>query len=256
VALIPYIKYDEKKIHYQIQKNEKDKAIIFIHGSGESSNIWKNQLKLNINYSLIAIDLPSHNKSESFSKLSLDLYVDVIKELVHSLKINEIILCGHSLGGAVIQSFYFKYPENVKALILCATGAKLRVTPIILNSLKNNYQEYLNSIPIGAFYRKTPKQIINEFLEEASKINPEIAYADYSICDNFNVMNKINLIDIPCLIIVGKADKLTPLKYSLYFRENIANSELVVIEKAGHMVIIEKPNEVNKAIKEFIKDFL
>ncbi|MHA1297536.1 MAG: alpha/beta fold hydrolase [Promethearchaeota archaeon] len=48
------------------------------------------------------------------------------------------------------------------------------------------------------------------------------------------------------------ADKLTPVKYSTYFDEKIERSKLVVIEKAGHMVMLEKPGELNRVITEFI----
>jgi pimeloyl-ACP methyl ester carboxylesterase len=58
---------------------------------------------------------------------------------------------------------------------------------------------------------------------------------------------------VPCLILVGNADKLTPVKYSKFFDDKIENSTLKVIENAGHSVMLEKPKYVNKAIKTFIQ---
>ena len=157
---MPFFEYNGKRIFYQFREKEKERAIIFIHGSGENSHLWKDQLyALNLNYNLIAIDLPSHAESDDFPELSLDLYVDVIKKLVDFLNLKKIVLCGHSLGGAIAQEYFFKNQKEVSALILCGTGARLRVSPMILNSLKNNYQEFLNGLPIGAFYRKTSKEI-------------------------------------------------------------------------------------------------
>ena len=165
-------------------------------------------------------------------------------------------MCGHSLGGAIAQSYYFNYPQNVKALILVGTGAKLRVSPFILNTLKSDFQEYIESIPVGAFYRKTDKNIINAVIEDVSKIPREVVYTDFSICDKFDTLDKTSSISIPCLIIVGKQDKLTPLKYSMYFNNKIEKSELVVIDKAGHMVMLEKPDDLNRAIDDFLKNNL
>jgi len=254
---MPFLEYKEKKIFYQIKEAETDKAIIFIHGSGENSYVWKNQIaKLDLNYNLIAIDLPSHDQSDTFSELSLDLYVDTVKNLVNTLKLNGFVLAGHSLGGAVIQSYYFNYPDEVSALILVGTGARLRVSPIILTSLQNDFQEYLKGLPIGAFYRRTSKEIINEYMVETSKTDPQATYSDFKICDEFDVMDKMSLIDVPCLIICGNEDLLTPPKYSNYFHEKLKTSELVIIEKASHMVMLEKPEELNQAIKEFIKKYL
>ena len=252
---IPYFEYSGKQIFYQIKDNNSQKTLIFIHGSGGNSNIWDNQFYLNIDYNIIALDLPSHNKSNIFPVLSLDLYVDVVKKFADYLKPERLILVGHSLGGAVIQEYYFKYPNDVSALILCATGGRLRVSQFIYNSIKPKYQEYLNYLRIGSFYRKTSKKVIDNAILETSQIDPEVTYNDFKICDEFNALNKTESIDIPCLIICGKSDELTPVKYSQYFHDKIKNSKLVIVKKAGHMVMLEKPSEVNKAIEDFIKTY-
>ncbi|MFX0069973.1 MAG: alpha/beta fold hydrolase [Candidatus Hermodarchaeota archaeon] len=254
---MPYIQYKDKKIFYQIKENETEKALIFVHGSGGNSNTWKEQLaNLDVNYNLIAIDLPSHDRSDDFSTLSLELYIDVVKNLVKNLKFKDIVLAGHSLGGAIIQSYYLKYPNEVSALILIGSGARLRVSPFILSTLQNDFQEFLENLPIGAFYRRTPKDIVNEYIAETSKIVPEVTYQDFKICDNFDILDKMSLINVPCLIICGKDDKLTPVKYSMYFHEKLRTSELVIIEKASHMVMLEKPEELNHAITIFMENNL
>ena len=247
-----YLKVEDKNIFYIIKKSGNSKVLVFIHGSGGSSYTWKNQLNLDVDYDLIALDLPSHDKSDKFSDLSLELYVDVVHLLIKSLNYENVILCGHSLGGAIVQQYYFIYPKEVSGLILFNTGARLRVAPFILNSLKNNYQEYLDSLPAGAFYHATPKKKIELYMQETSKISAEVTYNDFKICDGFDVLNKLSTIEVPCLIIVGEQDQFTPVKYSEYFRNNIKNSELHIINKAGHMVMLEKPNEVNQIIENFI----
>jgi pimeloyl-ACP methyl ester carboxylesterase len=198
------------------------------------------------------LDLPSHFNSEYFSKVSLDLYLDAVLSLVDHFSYPEVILCGHSLGGAIAQAYYFKYPNDLKALILCGTGARLRVAPIILEATQNNFEEYLSTIPRGAFSKKTSKDIINEYVNDVSKMKNVVVYADFKICDTFDTMDLTSKIHIPCLIICGSKDLLTPLKYSQYFKEKITNSKLVIIKNAAHMVMLEKPDEVNKVINDFI----
>jgi len=249
-----YLEFEDKKIFYNIRESGKAKALIFIHGSGGSSYTWKNQLSLDIDYDLITLDLPSHDKSDNFSDLSLHLYVDVVHQLIKSLNYEKVILCGHSLGGAIVQQYYFTYPKNVSGLILFNTGGKLRVAPFILKSLKSNYQEFLDSLPAGAFYRATPKETIELYIQETSKISADVTYNDFKICDGFDVLSKLSSIEVPCLIIVGKNDQLTPVKYSEFFHNSIKNSELHIINKAGHMVMLEKPDEVNQVIENFINN--
>ena len=207
-------------------------------------------------YSIIALDLPSHGKSDRFEKLSLKLYVDVLKNLIDSMDYKRIIVCGHSLGGAVIQSYYFQYPEDLEALILMSTGAKLRVSPAILESLKKDYEEYLKYLNNVAFSKNTTNSIIEEYRNHSSLIGAEVTYQDFKICDHFNLFEKTHLIKIPCLIICGTDDKLTPIKYSQYFHDKIANSKMSIIENAGHMVMLEKFEEVNDSIIKFVEDLI
>jgi len=207
---------------------------------------------LKIDYNIYALDLPSHSNSDDFEELSLNLYTDVLKSFISYLKAERVILAGHSLGGAVIQDFYFKYSNDVSALILIGTGGRLRVQPSILNDVKTDYTEYLKSIKAGAFHSKTPIEVINKCIDETSNIPSEVTYNDFRICDEFDTIQKTSTIKIPCLILCGKFDKSTPVKYSQFFHDKIEKSELIIIENAGHMVMIEKPVQVNRAIENFI----
>ncbi|UCC21324.1 MAG: alpha/beta hydrolase [Promethearchaeota archaeon] len=254
--MIPYFEYSGKQIFYQIKDNNSKKILILIHGSGGNSNVWENQFYLNIDYNIIALDLPSHNKSSNYSELSLDLYVNVVKNFVDSLKPEKLVLAGHSLGGVVIQEYYFRYPNDVSSLILCATGGRMRVSQVVFDSIKPNYYEYLKNLKVLLFYRKTSKDIIENTILETSQINPEVTFSDFKICDAFDTLDKTHTIDVPCLIICGKYDQLTPVKYSQFFHDKIKNSELYIINKAGHGVMLEKPHQVNKTIENFIKNYL
>jgi pimeloyl-ACP methyl ester carboxylesterase len=182
----------------------------------------------------------------------LDLYVDVIKKLVDTLKPEKLILGGQSLGGVVCQEFYFRYPKEVSALILCATGGRMRVSQVIFDSIKPDYQRYINSFATGTFYKKTSKSVIENSVFEVSQTDPEVVYRDFKICDAFDTLDKTSSIEVPCLIICGKYDRLTPVKYSQFFHDKIKHSELYIIDKAGHGVMLEKPKQVNQAMESFI----
>jgi pimeloyl-ACP methyl ester carboxylesterase len=130
------------------------------------------------------------------------------------------------------------------------------VSPSILSTLKNDYQKYLGTLFIEAFSRSADKIVIKEAMEEATKASALVTYLDFSICDNFDMLDKAQLIAVPCLIIVGNDDILTPTKYSEFFHKKIKVSELNIIKDAGHMVMIEKPEEVNSAIKNFITKYI
>jgi pimeloyl-ACP methyl ester carboxylesterase len=194
-----------------------------------------------VNYNIYALDLPSHSKSDEFLEHSLELYVDVLRKFIEYLDLKDVILGGHSLGGAVIQSYYFNYPNDVTALFLIGTGGRLRVLPDTLEIVKTNFPKFIEGMN-------------NDLRKQYLKTAPNVCYDDLMICDRFDILDKTDSINIPCLIIVGKEDNMTPVKYSEFFHKKIKNSELVIIDNAGHMVMVETPKKLNKAIQNYINN--
>jgi len=240
---IPYFEYSSKQIFYQVSDNNSQDGLIFIHGSGGNSEIWKDQFNLNVDYNLYFFDLPSHSKSDKFPDHTLELYVDVLRQFIEQSDFKNVILAGHSLGGAVIQAYYFKYPNDVKALFLIGTGGRLRVLPSTLETVKNNFPKFIQGMN---------DDLKKEFLKTASNV----CYDDFMICDGFDTLDKTELIDVPCLILVGREDDQTPVKYSEFFHKKIKNSELVIIDNAGHLVMMEQPKKLNEAIENYINNYL
>jgi pimeloyl-ACP methyl ester carboxylesterase len=67
-------------------------------------------------------------------------------------------------------------------------------------------------------------------------------------------MDDISRIDLPTLIVCGEDDALTPVKYSQYMKDRIRNARIVIIPDAGHSVMLEKPDELNDALRSFLRE--
>jgi pimeloyl-ACP methyl ester carboxylesterase len=131
----------------------------------------------------------------------------------------------------------------------------LRVVPAILDITKSNDPKITKMMEAVAFHKNTiknQKELIEEVNSNMAKTLPDIGYCDFSICDKFDVMDRLSEIEVPTLIICGDDDKLTPVKYSRYLNDQVPKSTLHIIENAGHMVMLEQGDAVNKAIKEFL----
>ena len=223
-------------------------TLLFIHGAGGNHEIWENQ----INYfsNAIAIDLPGHYAGKG--RRTIEEYVEDVKRLCDEKSLKDFIMIGHSMGGAITQKFVLTYPKYLRAIVLVSTGAKLRVAPIIFEEIKRNYDNVLELMKKYAFSEKTPIEIKNKAVEIMKRVKPDVFYGDFEACDKFDVMDSLNKIKLPTLIICGRDDLLTPVKFSEYLRANIPNSTLKVLDDAGHMVMLEKPKEFNKILEEFI----
>jgi len=225
-------------------------TLLFIHGAGGSHKQWEHQL--NFFDHAIAIDLTGHNVGAG--RNTIDEYVQEVKRFCDKNNLENIVMIGHSMGGGIAQKFAIDYQEYLKAIVLIGTGAKLRVAPQIFAALKNNHAQAIELIMKLTFSNKAPCEIRKKAAKEMMKIRPDVIYGDLEACDKFDIMSKLEEIKLPTLIICGSEDRLTPVKYSEYLRNNIPNSRLEIIATAGHMMMLEKPQELNERLETFIKE--
>jgi pimeloyl-ACP methyl ester carboxylesterase len=83
-------------------------------------------------------------------------------------------------------------------------------------------------------------------------IKPKVTYGDFQACNQFNVIERLDEIRVPVLVISAEDDKLTPPKYARFLEDGIPNATRKHIHDAGHIAPMEKPQEVNQAIIAFL----
>jgi len=221
--------------------------MLLIPPSGAGGNIWQYQARFFLDAE--GISLPGH--PEGKPKNSVPEYVDWLHGYIHQKGYKDIILGGHSLGGGIAQLYALTYPTELKGLILIGTGARLRVRPETLNMVRGmigngtNWRRFIENAP------KLDDPILLSIIEMRHKIGPAVMLSDLLCCDRFDIMDRVQEIKLPTLIIVGTEDVGTPVKYAQYLQNKIAGSKLVIIKDATHNVAIEKPDEVNQAISEW-----
>ena len=95
--------------------NSKD-TIIFLHGSGLSHIVWSltEQFFSNKKFNVLSIDLPGHGNSEGSCLNSIEKIADWLEKVFVELKLNNIILVGHSQGCLEILEYSLKYSTRLK----------------------------------------------------------------------------------------------------------------------------------------------
>ncbi|UCH32290.1 MAG: alpha/beta hydrolase [Candidatus Bathyarchaeota archaeon] len=240
-----------------------DRPILFIHGSAGNHSMWRHQLDFfGERYRAIAIDLMGHGKSEiaiPISSITIKLYAEFIARFLEALNIDRITLIGQSLGGAICISFCLLFPEKVQCLGLVNTGAKLGVDPTLLSLMRKDFRDVMNmgfENILGQRRKAAEMRNTSWVMSEMLKTAPEIGLADFEACNKFDTREQLSQIAKPTKIIGGSEDILTPPWYQQYLHEKIKSSELKIIEGAGHFSMIEKPEEFNAAILEFLERHL
>jgi len=226
------------------------KRLIFVHGSGDSSRAWHYQTKAFPGAE--AVDLPGHPRGKPCP--SVAEYARWLNGYILAGRDKSPVLAGHSLGGAIVQMHALSYPENTAALILIGTGARLRVSPALLSLIREgivNPEKWFNEL-VRPFYQDVPAAAREPMLERIKGNGAKVQLNDMLCCDSFDIMNEVEQIKVPTLIICGSRDIMTPPKYSSYLAERISGAKLVIVDGGGHLVFAEKPEAVNQAINDFL----
>ena len=226
--------------------------LVFLHGAGCSSLSFYYQLRHF--RSAKAIDLPGHPDGKPCD--GIDGYLEWVRGFIRARRYKNVVLCGHSMGGAIAMRYALKYPEELRGLILLGTGARLRVHPYYLDRCREPgdgnapwLDQHLD------YYRDVGSEVYPVLKQRAAEVGPEVELNDLMACDRFDMMDYVGEISLPTRIICGSDDVMTPVRYSEYLTNNIEGASQSVIPGGGHFVHMEKFQQVNEEIEDFLATF-
>jgi len=223
--------------------------LLFIPGSGCGKKAWVYQTEYFSGSEAIA--LPGH--PEGRPRSSIDGYVEWLHDYIYHQQYQDVVLVGHSMGGAVAQLYGLKYGDEVKALVLIGTGARLRVLPDWLKAVEEMVTDEAAWIKyLEEHHRSTVPEIRQIVIEERMRIGPAVMLNDLLCCDKFDIMDRVHTIKLPTLVICGSDDELAPVKYTHYLASKIEAARELIVNGTGHWVQTEKPRKVNQAIDSFL----
>jgi pimeloyl-ACP methyl ester carboxylesterase len=235
-------------------------TLVMIHGAGASSQIWQNQTRvskapsarLSKSVNSLALDLPGHGESLGEAQSDIDAYAAWLSEVLMAVFDEPPFLMGHSMGGAIVQKVALSDPDLMKAIILVGTGPRLQVAPTFLQGLQKDFDTIIDSIMGFAYADGSDTRLVNEGIKLMKAAGGDVVYGDFFACDRFDVRDQIENINLPCLILCGNEDKLTPPSLSRKLHESIRGSRMEIIPDAGHMVMVEAYQAFNGRVLDFI----
>jgi pimeloyl-ACP methyl ester carboxylesterase len=253
---MPIVHINGKQISYWIGRKsllEGREVILFVHGAGGGQYTWSYQKGFfEKRFNPIIIELPGHEGSGREGEEEIGRYAEHVYSFLKVMGLSKVFLVGHSMGGAIVQTLALTHSEVIKGIVLVGTGARLKVFPDVLNGIKNDFEETVRKITQFAYSRKAPADLIEKGVFDLMKCRPEVLYGDFMACDRFDIMNEVEKINLPTLILCGEEDELTPVKYSHFLQNRIKGSKLEVLPHAGHMVMMESAKAFNEKIGGFI----
>lgn len=235
----------------------KGEVVVLIHGLGSKKEAWTNQFELAEHYRLVIPDVRGHGESNETTDINIQRFASDIITLLDSLKVQKAHICGHSMGGIVAQEIVKQAPERVISLILSNTMSYVPTFfgTIIHNMRKSRLEKvlpkrYTYQSAKRTVYTKTP-ELINE-VQEALRFKPQTYIPSYASIIKTNYLNFLPTIKQRTLVITSREDKIVPYFLSKQTKSLLPNSEMHVFAKTGHMPNIERKEEYNEILIQFL----
>jgi pimeloyl-ACP methyl ester carboxylesterase len=227
--------------------------VCLVHGAGASSVVWMDAVRrLAPRRRVIAPDLPGHGQSDRWhppDDVSIAMYRDAVGTVCAQLKIPRVILVGHSMGALVALSAAATWPERVAGLVLVAGGARLPVSPDVYRHVESaDFAEWLAGL---AYSPATPREIVERWAGISQTAEAEITRADFRAVERFDGRELLGRVRAPALVVGGEDDLLAPPSLGKELSK-IPGSTLVLLPRAGHALMLERPDAFHEALDPFL----
>jgi pimeloyl-ACP methyl ester carboxylesterase len=258
------------------------RPLLFLHGVTLSALTWHYQLlDLPDRFRVLAADHRGHGTSRAgeagwgIGRLGLD-----VRELLEALDLHDCVLVGHSMGGMAVLQFAVDHPDVVRSrvagIVLMSTtagpvhrlAAWRAVADLVTPSAKRGLA-LAGRIPGGVFpssdlsylifrlgmgTHPSPTHIeLNRLMTAATPVSVLGELIDGVL--SFDLRDRLGEINVPSSVLVGTRDLLTPPSAGRELVAGLPESRpLEVFPGAGHMLMLERREEVNERIERFAKD--
>lgn len=237
-------------------------ALVMVHGFPLDQTLWDGQSALEGKLRLVRFDLPGFGGSTATAgPASMGSYAEAVVAVMDKVGLRRAALCGLSMGGYLLFELWRRHPERVSALVLCDTraeadteeGRAARREGMRMVREGRRQQLLHGYLPrLLAPSSLADERIVARVQAMSDRASDEgIAAALQAMHDRPDSIPTLGSIRVPTLILVGSEDLLTPPAAARVMQAGIPGSQLQVIEGAGHLSPLERPEAFNAALAGF-----
>ncbi|MDQ6693065.1 MAG: alpha/beta hydrolase [Chloroflexota bacterium] len=253
------------KINYT--ENGYGHAVLLLHGFPFDHAIWHGQTEaLAKSGHIFTIDLPGFGTSQPLpneSPATIDMYAEAVARWIKAHRRRKIVLGGHSMAGYIALALARLHPEMLRGLILISTrpgpdseegreGRYKLVTRVEIEGAQAVADAMLSRLLAPATLERHPevRDRVHDAIMRQSKEG--IKHALVAMATRPDATPDLKSITVPTLIISGTEDAIIPAGDAELMRKRIPQATHVPIDKAGHLPMMEAPDEFNQAVESFL----
>jgi pimeloyl-ACP methyl ester carboxylesterase len=238
-------------------------TVVFLHGSGFDHTVWALQSRFFAfrGYSVLALDLPGHTRSEGPPLESIEVMADWLHDIFESLDINNVSLVAHSQGCLVGLELASRYPDRLRSASFLTSGLETPVNDALLNAAREKPESAISMMLSWGFgsagHLHQGPIPGNSMVSSGRRImrgnTPDALSTDLHACNNYkNGVAAAEKVSCPTQVIVGGKDRMAPGKATDKLIKHLSSPAVAVIRESGHIVPQEAPNKCRTLLKDFI----
>jgi 3-oxoadipate enol-lactonase len=260
---MPFTLIDGITLHYKLEGLKTGVPLVFINSLGTDLHLWDKLLPhFDDQFVILRYDKRGHGLSDSpAGTYSIHDFSDDLASLLNQLQLNPVILIGISVGGLIALDYTIRSPQQVQALILCDTGAKIGTT--------EQWNERIEAVRKHGMETVADRVLALWFVEAFSVQNP----ADYrgyrnmltrtpaagyaATCEALrdgDLRASVSAVEAKTLVLCGSEDKATSPQLGRELVASLSDAQFELIENAAHLPCVEQPDIMAEKIWHFLRE--
>jgi 3-oxoadipate enol-lactonase len=262
-ASIP-LKTGDGRFGYEAAGDVTLPPLVFLHGIGGAARAWRGQLDFFSNrYRSIAWDMPGYGGSAPLPTVSIATLADSLADFLEQVDATKPVLVGHSIGGMIVQQWLVRNPLAASAVVLAQTSPAF-------GKPDGDWQKSFIDARLGPLDRgETLISLAPTLVKELIGENPDAGGMDLArdcmaavppatyrttmlALMGFDLRGALRDIAVPTMLLSGSRDNNAPAPMMAKMATYVPAAQYVELEGVGHLANLERPDEFNAALSDFL----
>lgn len=237
-------------------------GVVFLHGAGFDRTVWQMQARYfsHHGFAVLVLDLPGHGRSPGPAAPSVEAYAAIVEDAIRASGLQSAAVIGHSMGSLI--ALELGDSDVVDRLILTGANAKMPVHPELLAAAESDPSKAFDLVTAWGFGKPAHLGghpgagvwMTGGGLRLLERSPPGVLAQDLAACNSYEGGEAAAIqVAVPCLVLAGSKDRMTPPAAARALADGIDGARFEVIDGAGHMMMLEAPNETLAAMRRFLE---
>ncbi len=258
----PFLAYEDKGPEGDVYPQSPLVPLVLVHGHPFDHTMWTPQIEaFSRTRRVIAPDLRGYGASPVLPGITpLSGFAADIEALLDELKVTDFVLAGLSMGGQIVMECYDRFPDRVRGLVLADTfptpetddGRKARndMADRLLREGMRGYADEVLEKMVAPYADPAVKSHVHRMMTATPPEGAAAALRGRAERPDYRPV--LTRVTVPALVVVGTDDEYTPVADAEAMHALLPDATLRVIEGSAHMPNLERPDEFNQALEEFL----